>query len=815
MFRNYLTVALRQISKNKIYALINILGLVVGLTVFLFGNLLIDYEKSHDKGFEKSERIYSMSSVFADSVNMGIRENDSIYTAFAPLLQSEVPDLEAVTRIVKQEYLLSIGDSHFYHNVRFVDDDFLQIFDLDYIEGDKTALDDPSGLLITRSIAEKLFGHSDVLGETVLLDHSDALRVTTVVEDLPANTHFNSSIMGMTQFEMLAPLKALNRISGYDLSGNWNNLSNGDTTFVLLPEGKSIQWLQSEVDRVYEQHVPPTTREFVQSYTVRPLIKMNTQFWDAVGMPVLESVQLLALLVLIVAIVNYTNLATAQSLGRAREVGLRKTMGASRTQLLTQFLVESVCITLIAMLIALVVLEVTVPVFNGSTGRALELNYLTLLPWLLATSLAVGLIAGAYPAYLITRSTPIDALRENKVQKPGGLFRSAMLGLQFAISIFMLSMVLVVYLQNERNEDAGNIYPKEHIIGLQRLQVPDIQTRLDTLRSQLVRHPDIESVTYSSHIPFQFSNSSRSVTPEKGNEVLKISTNQISIDEFFSPSYDIPILAGRNFSLSMSQDYFQTESEVVNVIVNELLLDQLGFPAREEAIGKLFHNYSESGGTLAFKVIGVFPDQNIQGFHNEIKPTFFYMKEHNASNGRGGKLRNGSIRVKTTNSPELVTFIEDTWREVMPDYPLKMEFLTQTFDKVAKVYAIFTKVLGGFALIAFVLSLVGLFGLAAFMAESRTREIGIRKVMGADISQLVRLMVWQFSKPVIWALFVALPAAYFASNMYLNFFSNRLPQVIFVILFAGIVAIVFSWLIVAIHAYKVARATPIRALRYE
>lgn len=808
MIRNYILIAWRQILKNKTYAAINILGLVVGLAVYIFGSLLVTYERTHDAFYQNSDRIFTAGSIFSATANIGVSETDGIYTAFAPHIVSDIPELEEVARSVRAEFLMSVDDDHYYQNIRFVDPSFLKIFDFDYIEGDNSALDDPLGILMTKSSATKFFGELPALGRTISLDHELSLHVTAVVADLPPNTHFNSSIIGDGDFNFIAPLAALNRASDYDLAGNFNNLSMGDFTYMLLPEGKTREWLQAKIDGIFDSHFPDEDKNFITGLKVRPLVEANTIIWDLVGMPVLDSIRILAFMVLVVAIVNYTNLATAQSLGRAREVGLRKTMGAARGQLLAQFMVESLCIATISMLIALALLEIIVPVFNTAVGRGLVIDYSVTLPWLVFTSLAVGLVAGAYPAYLITRTSPIDALRDGGAKGiRGSLFRSIMLAVQFSISIFMMAMVLIVYFQNRQVESASNIYPRSQIIALKRLDVESIQARMETLRNELAALPGVENVSFSSQLPFLQNNSAFDAGPVQGDEDSAFILTQVIIDQHFLDTYDIPLLLGRNLSSEIAGDTVSEGVLVGNVIVNELALARLGFSSPGDALNQVFYDFPDEREPRAYTIVGITPDQNFMGFHNSIKPTVFMTVPED--------LRFASIRVKGAGMADTLTRIESVWDELNPEYPMQSEFLDETFGKMFKFYSAMTLVLGGFAFVALMLSLIGLFGLAAFMAERRTKEIGIRKVMGASMVQIVQLLIWQFSKPVMWALVIALPLSYFASSTYLNFFADRLTMPAGIVAIAGLLAVVFSWAIVAIHATKIARANPIKALRYE
>jgi len=726
--------------------------------------------------------------------------------AFGPIIKAEIPELQALSRSLRQEFLLSIESDDYYQSILFVDNDFPRIFNFTYIEGNQGALDDRSGLILTRSTALKYFGEGPALGKSLTLDHDKILKVTAVVADLPMNSHFNSSLINPSKFELVTHISALKK-EGYDPEeGDWENLNVGDLTYLLVPEGISRQWLQAKMDGLFESHFPMKAQDFISAFQVNTLMEANTFLWEAIGMPVIQTVRFLALLVLIVAIVNYTNLATAQSLRRTREVGLRKTMGANRTQLLTQFLVESVLIAMISMIISVAILELVVPLFNIALGKGLSIDYSSTIWWLISTAIAVGLIAGAYPAYLITQTSPIHALRDTvSTSSKGGLFRSAMLGIQFAISIFMMAIVMVVYFQNARIEEAGDIYPRSQILTLNRLNLPEISSRLDVLRNELGSIPGVSGVAYSGQVPFEQRTSRLDVSATMGDDTESLQPNSIWVGPGFFELYDIPIIKGRALGENVSDDIIKEDVYRGNVVVNELLLSKLGYTL--DSVNPMFYDFSDKRPSRTYTIVGVVPDQNFLGFHNQIKPLVFAQ--------RPASYRIGSIRIKGKGMQATMAEIEATWDAVIPEYPIKLQFLDETFDDIFNIFAGISKTLAGFAFLAMTLSMVGLFGLAAYMVERKTREIGIRKIMGANQSQIVRLLIWQFSRPVIWASFVALPLAYFATNTYLDFFPNRLSLPGAIILFAGCLGVVLSWAIVSVHAMKVAYANPIQALRYE
>ena len=816
MFKNYLVIAWRHILINKLYSTINILGLVVGLTVFLFGSLLANYEKTHDTFFKNADRIFTVGSIFSPTADVGLKSIDSANSAVAPLIKSDIPEIELVARTIRKEMLISIGNDDYYQVMRFADADLLRIFDFTYLEGNEAALDVKSGLVLTRSAAEKYFGEGSVLGKSIELDHDKVLNVTAVIADLPMNSHFNSALLISSRFELVAHISVLNTEDNDVEEGDWNNLSLGNLTYLLTPEGMSQAWLQTKLDGIFASHYPTDKSTIITAFKVDRLQEANTFLWAAIGMPVIETVQLLAILVLIVAIVNYTNLATAQSFGRTREVGLRKTMGAERSQLLVQFLTESVVIAAISMVLSITILELVVPIFNNSVGKGIDINYAVTLPWLLITTLMVGLIAGAYPAYLISQTSPIDALRDNSPQgAKGSFFRSSMLGVQFAISIFMLAIVLIVYFQNTRLQESGDIFPRSQIVSLQRLNVPEILSRQDVLRNEISAVAGVTYFGYSSQIPFEQNNSIMRITAIKGDDSDLFTPLKVSIDPGFFQVYDIPLLHGRNLTTEISNDTMKEHVYSVNVVVNEMMLDKLGFsnPSERMTSEKMvsenfqFYDYSTDEQPRTYTIVGVIPSQNFRGFHNQVKAMVFVMSPDT--------YRSASLRIQSRDIQATLAAVEQTWDEVVPEYPIQLRFLNETFDDVFKIYSAMTQTLTGFAFLAMTLSMVGLFGLAAFMVEQRTKEIGIRKVMGASLVQIIRLLMWQFSKPIMWASAIALPLAYLASNFYLDFFADRLPMPGLFIAIAGVAGLFLSWAIVSVHAMKIANTNPIHALRYE
>ena len=717
--------------------------------------------------------------------------------------------MEAVARTLRSEYLVTMGSESFYQQTWFADEELLTIFDFDYIHGDSSALDDPTGILITEAAASKYFSSTDVLGEVITLDNQYDFHVTAVIRDLPLNSHFNSLPIMEGAMDVIAPFKSLKRLRDFDETGDWNNLSLGNMTYVLLPAALDGAWLQTQMDEFYGRHVPEQQQEIAAGFWISPLKDANLGLWDALGLPVISVISLLSFLVLVVGCVNYTNLATAQSLGRSREVGMRKTMGARQGQLLTQFLVESLVIATVAMIVAIGALEILIPLFNNAANKVMSLDYMRSLPWLVMTTVLVGLCAGAYPAWLITRASPIDALRETaRKGKKGSKVRSFMIGAQFAISAFMLATVAIVFVQNKMIRESSHVFPRSEIYGLLRVGNDDVADRLETLRHELEALPTVDSVSYSSQVPYEQNNSSTKVAAIPGDEAGSFMIQLLRMSPEFLDVYDIPLLAGRNLDINIANDkHVSEESEVVNVLVNELALERLGIASPEEAINQRIYDIDPEDPLREMVIVGVVPTQNIVGFFQSVKPWVYrYQPE---------SFRVASIRITQGDILDTVDDIEAVWERVIPEYPVQGRFLDDIFNDVYSILRYMNLALAIFASVALSLALIGLFGLAAFMAAQRTKEIGVRKVLGASSIQIARLLVWQFSKPVMWGLAVALPAAYFSSQLYLNFFADRIDSPIYVLLAAGVLAVLLAWGTVAGHVYRIAQANPVLALRYE
>lgn len=814
MFSNYLKIALRTLQRNKLYSLINLFSFVLGLTIFVFGGLIVKYELTHDMFFPNSDRIYTVGTQMRGDVTAGTTgRNNTVYTAVGPLIDAELTEVEQVARALIRSRVVAIGDEKFNQQIRFADPSFLKIFQFDYIAGDASALDQPTGLLLTESTARRHFGTADVIGETVTLDNKLDLLVTAVIKDVPANSHFNSTLLWDAEFEFMAPVAAYSQVSNFNITGGFRGFNSMDLTYVLLPEHLDLAWLEEGLGGIYQRHMSAREDKYALGLYAAPLADANLAFLDNIGLPVTTIIQLLSLLVIVIICVNYTNLATAQSLGRSREVGLRKTMGATRTQLLLQFQTESLLLVSSGMLLALACLEFLIPAYNTLTGKGLLLDYGEELPGLVLTTMLIGLAAGGYPAWIITRSSPIAALRdEGRQGQKGSWLRSGMIGLQFAISAFMLALAAIIYAQNLVVEEGSYIFPRDetYALRLNLIKLEDKASRLEILRRELERIPAVAGTALAFTVPFDTKWGTYQMSRGKEKDDAAPELMYISLSPEFLELYEIPFVAGRNFSRALGGDRFvKGETEIAHVIINERAVSALGFASPGEAVNQRIYAQEDSEEGIEYLVVGVVPTLPHMGQLNQLIPQIYIWDEQ--------RFNDLSVRMQPgSDMPDSVRAIEETWKRVIPEYPISGLFLSDLFMQIFRVFLAITASLAGFALVALTLAMIGLFGVTAFMAAQRTKEISVRKVLGASTWQIVQLMLWKFLRPVLVALLIALPCAFAASSLYLRLFSDdRITTQVPILASAGALAVSLAVITVISHVLRVARASPIVGLRYE
>lgn len=829
MLRNYLVVALRNIVKHRLYTAINVLGLSIGLAACLVIVLFVRDETSYDRFWKRADRIYRLTTTFTAQG----REPLSVVRGQGPARDAFLrafPELDAGARLNEMQPTLRVGERVTEETVTWVDPEVLDLLDFDVRAGDlKRALADNSSLAVSRTFATKLFGAEEPLGRTVTFTLGTLVRdyrVAAVYEDLPENTVL--SIGAMVRIDEKDFLDQPWRFAA------WFSVNN--VILFRLREGASIgsvtPRLPDFVDRTID--ASPIIGAGAKAST---LIRYRFQkLTDAqlhpVGLGELKPTgdarvvflfASVAGLILLIACINFMNLATARSTGRAREVALRKVHGAHRSQLVLQFLGESVLMAAVALLIALALVELLLPSFGAFLGKKLVLPYgdPTMLATLGGIVLFVGLVGGTYPALLLSGFRPARILKANRSTEATGSLRlrNALVVFQFFVSIALIGSAAVVWLQMRYTIGRDPGYRRESMLLVRNLDREAVSKVRDVLRNEVRALPGVTSVALSGETPMatQENNMVAEVPGPSGQKGITLGVQDI--DEGFLRTYGIQLLAGRDLSIDRATDAYPSPEDLAPgalrpaaALVNRSALARLGLGSPEEALGRTFRTLDgdpeKEPATVELSVVGVIPDIHFQSLQSVIRPEVYVLRPRRA----------GHMAVHFSGDPAaLVSAVGDVWRRTVPEVPFRFDFLDEVLAKQVEEERRRAILLGTFSFLAVVVACLGLYGLASFAAERRTREIGIRKVLGASVTDIVRLLVWQFSRPVLLANLLAWPVAGWLLLRWLESFPYRIPTwtIAPACLGAGVVTLLVAWLTVGGNAAAVARAKPIDALRYE
>jgi putative ABC transport system permease protein len=829
MFRNYLTVALRSMIRHKLYSIINIAGLAVGLACVLFIVLFVRDELSYDQWLPGTEHLYRLE------LTVLVPGRPHLAMAVIPYatpaaMKDEIPEVTAMTRVWHEEMTLTSGDKQFDETVDFVDPGFFQIIKLNLIAGDpQQVLREPESIVLSQSAARKYFGDADPLGKTMTtgrggcegndracLDSTISLKVTGVVRDIP----HNSQLAG----EFFVPNNSLTDRYSQKMKESW--LSQNGWGYLQLAPGADPQAVIAKTAPILDRALTKDLHRFginltgEQAYLLHltPFAKvhLNSSRWlfnmtPPGSLETVYGVAAIGLLVLLVACFNFMNLATARALLRAREIALRKTMGARRSQLVVQFLGEAVLMALLGLLLALAIVEMLLPVFDAFLQRPIAFKYTAdwpLLMLMLAIAVAAGLVSGSYPALVLSGFRPASVLRANTAGQAGsGGLRAILVVLQFAVSIGLGIAALVVFSQIRfaRNVDLGLQRDNVLIVGTHgRVTGEGRESFVQALRS----HPGVLALGMANYQPFDEGQSLVNVIVEGHPEAIML--NEIDASPDIPKVYGMKLIAGRLLSdthaddrMYRGKDFLQPDArnEGHNLLINESAAARMGFTP-QQAVGKtiLFGNQH-------LNIVGVLADAKFGGAREPVKPTAFdYYAEQPADI---------AVRVRGDMIPQTVSFIDKSWRSFAPITAVHRHFLDDSFDKLFSADERQGKMFGIFVAIAIFIASLGLFGLAAFTAGRRTKEIGIRKVFGARTRDVVLLLIWQFSIPVLIANAIAWPLAWYYLRGWLEGFAFRISLSPLYFAGVGMVALVIAWITIFAHAWRVARANPINALRYE
>lgn len=793
MLKNYLKIALRNLLRHKGYSFINVAGLSVGIAVCFLIFLWVRDELGYDRFHVKADRMYRAlwEARFGDNE----WKIPLVPVPLAEALEKEFPEVERTVRLYPGGKTLRHGEDYMREqNFLFTEESFFEVFTVEFIAGDpKTALRDPESIVLTEETAQRYFPNQNPLGRTLEQNDGRLLRVTGVVKSFPAQAHFH--------FGFLASIKNLQRFTGRQQQ--WGSAS--VYTYLVLRPGKSAAVLQAQLQAYVDKNVAGDSFSQPGNFTRFPLqplrdihlrshLKYELDPAIAGNQAYAYLFSMIACFILLLACINFVNLVTARSMQRGREVGIRKVLGSQRPQLVRQFLAEAFVYVGLAVLVAMVLVELALPAFNAFAGKQLASNFFNS-PFALVTlailSVLVTVLAGAYPAFLLSSFWPVQALKGRLGARAGReRLRQGLVVVQFCISIGLIVGTLVVRKQLQYMQSQQLGFDKEHVLLIHRADA--LGNQHAAFRDRLISHPLIANAAAAQSLPGREFDSTV-FTPEQPANYQNTSLTYAMVDEQYAEVLKLKVVAGRNFSKE-----FATDSSAF--LINATAAAALGW---DEPLGK----HLSMGDFYKGPVIGVVEDFHFESFHHEVKPILFMFNRWRPSYL--------AIRLRPGNVSEGIAAIQKLWKEFVSNVPLQYSFLDQDYQKLYDGERRVAQLFVAFSVLAIVIACLGLFGLASFMAEQRTKEIGVRKVLGATVAGIVGLLAKDFVKLVLVAVAVATPLAYFAMNKWLQDFAYRIDIGWWVFALAGGIALVIALLTVSYQALKAALANPIEALRYE
>jgi putative ABC transport system permease protein len=786
MFKNYLLVTVRNLKKNNTFSFLNTLSLAVGMAAFLLIALYVRFELSFDKYHENADRIYRV-----------IREGRAFTPPpLGPALKANFPEVVASARILRSaKTLLSREQASFLEDEFYwADPATFEVFTIPFLSGDpKTALNDPAAIVLSQRAARKYFGHADPMGKTLTMSERHEFRVAGIMADMPANSHF--------VMDAVVPYEAYFRITGNDIA-SWR--ANFSYTYILLREGADADALDAKIAPAIEAPLLKAAgvkEPYPRFYYLQPMIQIHlrSHLMQEIGpnndMKSILLFSSIAFLILFIACVNYMNLATARSVRRGREVGMRKVVGAQKAQLVAQFLSESVALAALAMVFSTVMVLAALPAFNSLVERRLRFNPLRdplFFAGLVLVTVLVGLLAGSYPALRMSGFKPISVLRGAFARSSEGTaLRNVLVLVQFSITIALIVCTIAVREQMRFIRTADMGYAREQIITVP-VRGESIHRNIEAIKTELMRYPDISAVTTSARLPNDIDTfTSRDWTGRNPDEPIPIYYNTADYD--FVDVFGVQIVRGRNFSRDFPSD------QKGAFLVNEAAVRVAGWGS---PIGrKLTHWRGDTG-----EIVGVIKDFHLRSLHHPIEPLYIFLDP--------GDFANISVKIKSTGIPSTIEHLKRVMTKYSSSYPFTYSFFDDVFERAYFAEQRLGRVFGSFAVLAVFVACLGLFGLSAFTAEQRTKEIGIRKVLGASDARIFAELSREFIPWVLPANFVAWPVAYVAMNGWLRNFAYRTHIGIAAFLVSGGAALLIAGLTVSFQSIKSARANPVKSLRY-
>ena len=802
MFKNYLKTAFRNLKRNKSYAIINVLGLTVGIAASLLIFLVIQYETSFDNFHKKKDKIYRIATEF--HTQDGVGYSDGVSFPVAAAMRIDFPQIKEVAAIFRNGDQVTIeqGDRQLKKlredNFYYAEPEFFKMFDFEWLAGSpENSLKDPHSAALTQATAEKFFGDwRSAIGKTFKYGNKTLYKVTGILKNIPSNTDFPLSVVvGYSALENTYIKNNLN---------DWVSTFGGAYTFVVLPAALSPSHLDEQLKGFAKKHKPAEYAK--DAFVTQPLseIHFDDRFGNFRGHTfshsLIKALAFIGLFLILIACVNFINLATAQAVNRSREVGVRKVLGSSRRQLAFQFLGETVFITITAVVLAVLVAEITLPLLNKLLETKMTMS-LIFNPWLvlfiLILTISVTILSGLYPAIILSGFNPITALKSKITSKMvGGIsMRRVLVVLQFAIAqILIIGMLIVVSQMNFfRNASLG--FDKAAIINVPMPGDSLSKTKVDYMRNRLLANDNILNASFSFGSPSSDGNWNSDFKFDHATKSTNFSANLKWADTGYFKTYNLQFVAGR--------PYYASDT-VREFVVNETLLRKLGINDPQAAIGKEINFWD---GNKAARIVGVIRDFNSYSLREPMAPVVLSTWKD--------VYQTINIKIKPGTEKAVLPFIEKLWSENFPDYVYDYKFLDDTiasFYKQENQLSILYKI---FAAIAIFISCLGLYGLVSFMAVQRTKEVGIRKVLGASARHIVYLMSKEFTLLIIIAFAISAPVAYYIMHKWLQNYTYRIPLSASIFLLAIVGSIIIAWITVGQRAIKSALANPVKSLRTE
>lgn len=806
MIGNYIISASRNFSRNKFYSIINILGLSLGLTATFFILLYLNDELGYDKHFKNYERIYRLEGDF--TINNKHDRFAVSSSAMAPALKIEFPEVEKFCRFASNDnVVLKYNEKEFFEKkILFADSTAPDIFSLKFVEGtpDKS-LNEPFSIIMSRSSATKYFGNEQAYGKTLITGSGNSFKVSGIFEDLPDNTHLKfDMLMSMTT---LAKLFGSDRFNSLEPEAFWNV---GMYSYILLKPNSSISAIQDKFPTVYNKYMKEIGDQINASFelvTTR-LDKIHHTSKLAGDEPVGSMAYIyvfaaVAVFILLLASINYMNLATARAATRAREVGLRKVVGANRSQLASQFLSESVLLSAAALLISFALMQLLLPAFNELSGKKLTFSLMSdpgILIGIIGITLLTGFLSGLYPAVVLSSFQPAMVLKGKlHVGNKGTWMRKVLVTFQLVISVVMITGTLVIYNQLTfmRNADVG--FDKNNVMVVE-VQDTTFRKKINNFREELLQNPSVLASSMSRGVPGG-GNGIQVMRVEKDNKMQEYALNLIPCDYEFPELLKLEFIAGRSFNREMGTDKNEA------VIINESTAKAMGWG--KNALGKKIHYGFEldgSGGQM-LKVIGVVKDFNYTSLHNKIEPLVMFIPQF--------PFDILTIRLKPGHSQKTIDYIQDKWNEFGANRPFDYYFLDKDYESKYQSESKLGTVFATFAGLSIFIALLGLLGLSSFIAMQRSKEIGIRKVLGSSVEGILRMLYRESVILVLIACGVAIPLAHYFLNDWLDNFAYHTQITWVTYLLAAVTSFVVAIISVSFHAIKAATANPVNSIKYE